>query len=89
MINAIRLRWTARKIGFEKILLKNGKFIGFFISDQESSYFQSETFSKVLTYVQVHPSSSSLKESREKLALTLTGTGSVNRALVRLNEILE
>ncbi len=88
LIDTIRLRWMAKKIGFEKILMKNGRFTGYFISNQESSYFQSEKFTRVLLYVQQHPSSCRLREANEKLTLIIFNIRTVNEALIRLGEIL-
>ena len=75
-------------IGFEKILMKNGRFTGYFISNQKSSYFQSEKFTRILLYVQQHPSSCRLREANEKLALIIFNIRTVKEALIRLEEIL-
>ncbi|RLD53415.1 MAG: transcription-repair coupling factor, partial [Bacteroidetes bacterium] len=48
LVNTIRLRWLAKEIGFEKIYMKNEKLTGYFLSNQESAFYQSGNFSKVL-----------------------------------------
>jgi transcription-repair coupling factor (superfamily II helicase) len=55
LINAIRLRWMGREIGFEKILLKNEKMTGYFVSNRESPYYRSEKFTWVLNFIQQNP----------------------------------
>jgi len=56
LLDAIRLRWLAKEIGFEKLTLKGGKMIGFFISNQQSPYYQSKAFSRVLDFIKSNPS---------------------------------
>lgn len=91
LLNTIRLRRIAKEIGFEKIVMKGNKLIGFFISDEESPYYQSETFTRVLHYVQVNPRSCRMKEGNlsggkagKKLTLTLENILSVTDALLKL-----
>jgi len=81
LLNAIRLRWLAKKIGFEKIVLKNKKFTGYFISKQDSPYYQSEKFTQVLRFVQQNPSLCRIREAKDKLTLTFFNVETVEDAL--------
>jgi transcription-repair coupling factor (superfamily II helicase) len=47
MIRAIRLRWIAKQIGLEKVVLKQQKLLCYFVSNQDSPYYQSPAFSRV------------------------------------------
>ncbi|MBN3035792.1 MAG: transcription-repair coupling factor [Bacteroidales bacterium] len=87
LIDAIRLRWRAKELGFEKIVLKNERFVGYFIPDPESPYFQSERFMQIIRYIQAHPQVCRMKEAREKLALTIFKVTAVGDALKILEEI--
>ncbi len=87
LMNTIRLRWLAKEIGFEKLVLKSNKLIGYFILNQNSGYFQSEAFTKVLKYVQHHPKLCKMKENREKLSLSFENIKSVNEAIRALKPI--
>ncbi|MEA3480187.1 MAG: transcription-repair coupling factor [Bacteroidota bacterium] len=87
LMNAIRLRWIAKKIGFEKIILKNSKLIGYFISDQASPYYQSEAFNRVLMFVQQNPDHFRMRENNDKLTLTLLHINSVQNAIEALHPI--
>jgi transcription-repair coupling factor (superfamily II helicase) len=40
----IRIKWIATQVGIEKLVLKQGKMIGYFVSDQQSDYYQSKRF---------------------------------------------
>ena len=89
LVNTIRLRWLAKEIGFEKIYMKNENLIGYFISNQESAFYQSENFSKVLRYVQLNPAHCRMREARDKLSLTFFNIATVGKALRVLNAILK
>ncbi len=87
LFNAIRLRWMARKVGFEKIVLKNERFIGYFISNQDSEYYQSGAFQAILSYVQQNPSICRMKESESRLSLTFRNVRTVSDAIHILRAI--
>jgi transcription-repair coupling factor (superfamily II helicase) len=81
LIDTIRLRWLAKKVGFEKIVLKNERLIGYFISNQESEYYQSGAFSAILSYVQKNPAICRMKETENRLSLTFRNVNSVSDAI--------
>lgn len=89
LINTIRLRWLARDMGFEKLILRNKTLIAYFISNQESPYFQSASFEKILKYLQANPRITRIKEQNEKLILYLNDIKTVNAALDRLRQLNE
>lgn len=88
LINLVRMRWKAMTIGFEKITLKNGKMITYFVSNKNSDYFNSDNFKAVLAYVQKYPSLCQMKEQNNKLMLTIEDVNSINRADEILKAIL-
>ena len=63
------LRWLAKEIGFEKLTLKGGKMIGFFIANQQSPYYQSSAFSRVLHFIKSNPSGYKMYEKNDSLRL--------------------
>ncbi len=89
LMNAIRLRWLARKAGFEKIVLRNRRLTGYFIKDQESPYYKSPEFTSVLSFVQANPGRCRMKEARERLTLTFDNVNSVFDGLELLKELVE
>lgn len=89
LIQALRLRWAAKKIGFEKIILKSGIMIGHFINRQDSPYFESEIFRQVLRYAQDNHRQCQLKETNERLSLTIKQVNDISQALELANEMLE
>ena len=83
LINSIKLKWIARTIGFEKIVLKNKKMICYFISNKNHEYFNSKTFVKILKTINQTPYCK-LKE-KNKLYVVFENIGSVGEALKNLN----
>ncbi|NTV84535.1 MAG: transcription-repair coupling factor, partial [Bacteroidales bacterium] len=84
LLQVVRLRWLANRLGFEKIVLKNGKLIGYFIADPDSAFYKSETFSHILSLVQKQPRPFRMKEHNNRLTLTCDPLISVSEA----NELL-
>jgi len=72
LIESVKLRWLAQKLGFEKLVLKNETLKGYFISKENGSYYKSETFGKILNYVQAKERSCRMTEKKGKLLLIIT-----------------
>jgi transcription-repair coupling factor (superfamily II helicase) len=89
LFDAIRLRWKARKIGFEKIILRNGKMLCYFISNPESTYFQSRIFTGVIEFIRDHPQNCRMRQKKDKLSIEFQKVASVNEALQKLQPLLE
>lgn len=51
LVDALRLRWICKELGFERLSYKNNKLRCFFIANAQSSYFESELFQKILKFV--------------------------------------
>ncbi len=97
LLNSVRIKWIANGIGLEKVVLKKGKLLGYFIADQESNFYQSSAFTRVLQYVQHNPDKCQLKEKQTRnglrLLLVFDGIKSVQTALkvlqpLQLNPLL-
>ena len=48
LLNTVRLRWEAKKLGFEKIMLRNNVMSAYFVSNQESKYYEGATHKRNL-----------------------------------------
>ncbi len=89
LMDVVRLRIIAKQIGLEKIVLKSNKLIGYFISNQESPFYQSDAFNKVLHYVQKNSRACKMKEQNNKLSIVFEQVDSVSKALNLIKGILE
>ena len=63
----VRLRQLAVTAGFERIVLKNGIMLAYFISDPQSGYYKTELFANILNYISAHPKDFQVKEHKNKL----------------------
>ncbi|MCP1997156.1 transcription-repair coupling factor [Flavobacterium sp. HSC-61S13] len=85
LLNSLRIKWFAANAGIEKLVLKHGKMVGYFLGNQQSDYYQSPRFRKVLLFVQQHGNICKMKEKETKnglrLLLTFENVKSVNKAL--------
>ena len=89
LINSMRLKWIGKEIGFEKIVLKRGKLIGYFIPDQESEYFQSAAFNLVLEYVKHNMQRCELKQKNDKLTLVFPQVTGISKAINLIEPIVK
>jgi len=87
LINVVRLRWKAMRLGFEKLTLKNKKMLAYFLNKQQSEYFSSPMFQASLLYVQKYPNLCTLKEQNNKLYLTVEDVDSVKHSAEVLTQI--
>ncbi|MFB6317752.1 transcription-repair coupling factor [Saccharicrinis sp. FJH54] len=89
LINVVRLRWMAQKLGIEKLVLRTGKMLAYFIPDQEDPYYKSDAFTGLLKYLQAHPKSCKMKEKNERLSLVFPEVKSIDTALKVLSPIIQ
>ncbi len=91
LLDSVRIKWLAKKLGLEKVILKKKRMLGYFVSDQQSAFYQTEDFTKMLTYVQHNGKSCVMKEKETKnglrLLITFIHIDSVSKALSILKKI--
>jgi transcription-repair coupling factor (superfamily II helicase) len=88
LLTSVRIKWVSTRLGLEKIVMKEGKFVGYFISDQKSGFYQSESFSRVLKAVQNNPKILRMKEKQTRAGLRLLLTVENVRTVDRVYDIL-
>lgn len=91
LLNSVRLKWVARSLGLERLVLKRKRMIGYFISDQQSDFYHSAYFTRVLNYVQKNGKTCVMKEKQTakglRLLITFIRIDSVEKALSTLSDI--
>ncbi|NOQ24055.1 MAG: transcription-repair coupling factor [Bacteroidales bacterium] len=87
LMNVVRLRWIALELGFEKIILKSGRMVTYFINNQESPYYKSTIFSKILSFIQQNPKDIKMKESKNKLTMSFDHVKDVQNAIEKIRKI--
>jgi len=91
LLDSVRIKWLAKELGLEKIILKQKRMIGYFVSNQQSDFYQTEAFSSMLKYVQQNSKSCVMKEKQTKnglrLLITFIKIDAVKTALQVLQKI--
>jgi transcription-repair coupling factor (superfamily II helicase) len=85
--NAIRLKWVATKLGIERIILKNGKMKCYLIQNQDSRYYQSDIFGKLLQFVSNNPVGINMKQTPQHLIIEFSNVSSSEAAKAKLERI--
>jgi transcription-repair coupling factor (superfamily II helicase) len=88
LLKTLKLQWLGKAIGFEKISFKKNSLKGYFVSDQQSGYFETEQFTRLLQYVQQNPFDCNLKEVKNSLRISFENVTSLDDAIARLLEIV-
>ena len=89
LIDTMRLRWKAREIGFEKLVLKSGKMIGYFISKQDSPFYQSDAFTRILNFIKLNPIAGKMYEKDDTLRIAFLDVTNMDKANRLLNALTE
>jgi transcription-repair coupling factor (superfamily II helicase) len=71
LLNSVRIKWIAKGLGLEKVILKQKRMMGYFVANQQSEFYHTEAFSKMLKYVQQNGKSCVMKEKETKNGLRL------------------
>lgn len=87
LFDIVRIRHLGEKLGFEKIIIKNGIMICFFVSNPMSSYYRSKTFSQVLEKVSTQERWFELKNKDQRLRVISRGIDSTAKALEILKKL--
>ena len=91
LLNSIRIKWKATNLGIEKLILKQGKMVGYFIGDQQSDFYSSNRFLSMVRLVQQNPNLCKMKEKETKnglrLLLTFDNVKSINKALELIGRV--
>ncbi len=66
LLKSVELKWLSSDIGFEKIVMKNGIFLGYFPDNPQDKFYQSEKFRNIIAYLSQNPKEAQLKEKHSK-----------------------
>ena len=83
----VRIRQLGVKLGFEKIIIKNGVMIAFFISNPLSQYYRSDRFSHILENVTANPKLFELKQNDNKLRVFVRNVDGIAKAFSILKKL--
>ncbi len=88
LISTITLRRMAKAFGIEKLILKQSRMVCHLVSNQQSPFYQSGNFMKLIQYVQTFPRRATLKETPERLSLSIANIKTIASALEQLRLLI-
>ena len=87
LINIIRLRSLAISLGFEKIVLKKGVMLAYFVSNQLSAYYKSDIFASILNFIQKPGLHFQLFEKENRLYVKVAPVNTISEAVALFQKI--
>jgi len=87
LLNVVRLRWEAIRLGMERVKVKNGLMIVHFVGEENSPYYKSDAFMHLLQQVTQRPDRFVLKQHNNRLAMTVRKIKDVEDAWKTLQQL--
>jgi transcription-repair coupling factor (superfamily II helicase) len=85
---SFRLRWLAEKMGIERLVIKSGKMVGYFIANPQSPFYETEIFTQVLNHIQRNGHNCKLTEQNERLRIVFSNVKHIRDAHEQLLAIV-
>ena len=83
-----RLRYLARRLGIEKVVLKQGSMYIYFVDDNNKAYYQSPMFGRLLNFLQANPRRCRIREKNGRRSFAIADVPTVEEAVSLLNNVL-
>ena len=87
LLNVVRLRWEAIRLGMERVKVKNGLMIVHFVGEENSPFYKSDVFMELLRRVTQRPDRFVLKQHNNRLAMTVRNIKDVEDAYKTLQQL--
>ena len=87
LLNVVRLRWEAVRLGMERVKVKNGLMIVHFVGEPNSPYYKSDTFMNMLRTITAQADRFVLKQHNNRLAMTVRRVSNVAEAVAVLRSL--
>jgi transcription-repair coupling factor (superfamily II helicase) len=88
LIVSFKLRWMAEKMGLERLVIKSGKMVGYFLSDPQSPFYETEVFTQVLNHIQRNAQNCNLSEKNDRLRIIFSDVKHIKDAFEQVNQIV-
>lgn len=87
LMETVKLRWAAEKLGIEKLVLKGNQMKCYLLPSSRDDFYSSVVFQKIMRFVQTHSKQTKIKEHKNRLILTVEGVLSITKAQNNLKEM--
>ncbi|SHO61857.1 transcription-repair coupling factor [Algoriphagus zhangzhouensis] len=89
LMETVRLRWKAEKLGIEKLVLKSGQMKCYMLPASRDDFYSSPIFQKIMLFAQLNSKYFKIKEHKNRLILTVSEVSGISKAQNWLKEMLE
>lgn len=86
---SFKLRWLAQDMGLERLVIKSGKMVGYFISNPQSPFYETDTFSQILNHIQRNGKNCKFSEQNDRLRVIFADVRNIRHAYEQIASILE
>ena len=87
LMETVKLRWTAEKLGIEKLVLKSNQMKCYLLPSSRDDLYSSVVFQKIMRFAQTHSRQTKIKEHKNRLILTVEGVASITKAQTKLRDM--
>jgi transcription-repair coupling factor (superfamily II helicase) len=87
LVLSFKLRWLAEELGIERLVIKSGKMVGYFLANPQSPYFETEAFQTLLQNALKLGDKCRLAEQNGRLRIVFTGIGHIRDAYEQLQRL--
>jgi transcription-repair coupling factor (superfamily II helicase) len=85
---SFKLRWMAEEMGLERLVIKSGKMVGYFISNPQSPFYETDIFTQVLNHIQRHAHGCKLSEQNDRLRIIFSDVKHIKDAFEQISSIV-
>jgi transcription-repair coupling factor (superfamily II helicase) len=89
LFDAIRLQWQAKRLAMDRLYLKGGRLQCYFVPEEDSPFFQSETFTSLLNFLQANPARCKLRQKATMFSLVIEDVHSLNEARLVFSQMAD
>ncbi len=89
LIISFQLRWLAQDLGLERIVIKSNKLVGYFLSNSQSPFYETETFTVLLSRITSFKEGYRLVQQNEKLRLVIDPINNIKQAFEKLSVLTD
>ena len=87
LMETVKLRWAAEKLGIEKLVLKSNQMKCYLLPSSRDDFYSSVVFQKIMRFAQTHSRQTKIKEHKNRLILTVEGVASITKAQTKLRDM--
>jgi len=87
LLETVRLKWIAKRLGLEKLMVKRGQMKMYFPADQKAFVYESDAFGKMINYVMNHPQKFTVKQTPNEVLFSANMVDNVAEALGLLHDM--